>query len=40
MSVSLQKNNERFKLGEQYNIDALAKRGSDMHLKDQFKKIN
>jgi len=39
-SVSLQKNNKRFKLEEQYNIDAHAKLGSGMHPKDPIKKIN
>jgi len=37
--VSLQKNNERFELKEQYNIDVHAKPRSGMPLKDQFKKF-
>jgi len=40
VSVSLQKNNERFELEKQYNIDAHTKPGSRMPLKDQFKKIH
>jgi len=38
--VTLLKNNKRFKLEEQYNIDAHAKPESGIPLKDQFKKIN
>lgn len=40
MLVSPQKNNKRFELEEQYNIDAYAKPESDMPLKDRLKKIN